>query len=241
MLAPHFDDACFALGGVLTRLSAVGEEAVLVNIFTEGDHVARKNKRVPRPPREVARRIRQAEDTAFAQICGLRREDLHCEEPSLRGRLIRQMAFIDDDVRQIEAPLTALLEQLAPPVGDPRKLLFVPLGLGWHINHRAVARYVASHQSALQQHFDICFYEDMPYASHPRARLCGLWRQRRVLDGLQRCYLPLGWSEKQSLVKYYPSQFRKAPRALRFRPAALWPLSVHEAFWCDPAVLSLRR
>lgn len=231
VLSPHYDDACFALGGFLQHIG----KGILINIFTQGNHVARKNRRVPRPnPQEVGR-IRRAEDVAFAEYCGMNRYEIGAEEPSLRGRRIRQMHFIDEDVAQIEAPLKTVLSDLAASRKMPeRGLLFAPLGLSWHCNHRAVYRFVQRNMVALQQDFEILFYEDMPYSSHAWSRWMGLARLQAEMHKAVRYYWPLAWDEKLCLLQYYPSQFKKPAERRRFHPAILKPLHLHEAFWRCP-------
>lgn len=234
VLAPHFDDACFALGGFLQALSLQPERAVLVDVFTEGDHVARRDKHQPSPGRRDVVRLRSAEDRAFADTIGLSRLELSAEEPSLRGRGIKQLDFIEEDVAQIAQPLTDAFTRLADRFADMRALLFVPLGMSWHCNHRAVHRYIRRNDAWLRLHFDIFYYEDMPYASRLRFRWRELKRLEAFLAGAVRYHRAIGWCEKRQLLQYYPSQFARNPKWRKFRPAALWPLPIHEAFWRCP-------
>lgn len=41
MISPHFDDACFSVGGLL--LKKTSEEVVILNVFCKGQNSARKS------------------------------------------------------------------------------------------------------------------------------------------------------------------------------------------------------
>lgn len=226
ILSPHFDDACFSLGGFL---KAVGQ-GILINIFTRGTHLARRDlARVGLPPDGV-HFIRDSEDREFARVCGLRRYDLECEEPHLRGRRPSEVeAGLPDDIRQLEEKLLPLL--LAP--GEEtraRPALFAPLGIGAHVNHRAIAEIVMRHRAQLGAIFDLHFYEDLPYASNPFHRLAAIARLRRRVGPVRRQSFETQWGEKRELIGIYHSQHWQTPSFARFRPAA-FPLAAHEAFW----------
>jgi LmbE family N-acetylglucosaminyl deacetylase len=226
VLSPHFDDGSFSLGGLLAALG----HGTLITVFSRGRHLARRMMPTPPPTSDDVGRIRRDEDQAFAARCGLTRRELGCEEPALRGRTSRELQYLDDDIDQIAAPVQAALADAAasfPP--QTRGVLFAPLGVGWHCNHRAIAELVLRRRHDIGAHYEIFFYEELPYASHWRYRRDALRRHRAVLH--QRYHYSLPWAEKQSLVEQYPSQFDKPPRRKRFRPMAPWPFALHEAFW----------
>jgi len=226
VLSPHFDDACFSLGGFLKARGAPG---VLINLFTWGSYVVRPDLARAGLPRDGVRCIRDSEDREFARACGLTRHDLECEEPVLRGRRPSDMTGLADDVGQIEQRLLARLSALADGEGT-RPALFAPLGIGRHVNHRAAAEIVLSNLARLIPFFEIHFYEELPYAASPFHRLAALKRLQRRAGPLRRQVLPVNWHEKRELIGIYQSQLRAPPSLLRFRPAAL-PLAAHEAFW----------
>jgi hypothetical protein len=227
VVSPHFDDACFSLGRFLEQ---VGQGALL-NVFTRGVYLPADATK-HRKDAEATFAIRDAEDRAFAERCGLTRHDLQQEEPPLRGRRPVDLSYVSDDVARIEAKLLDALSTLAPPRGG-KAVLFTPMGIGRHANHRAIAEVVAKNAPRLRKQYDLFLYEDLPYAHHPLERPAGLSRARAASGYAlrKRHTLAIPWERKRSLVALYASQFRHPPRWIKFRPAAARPLSLHEAFW----------
>ena len=82
----------------------------------------------------------------------------------------------------------------------------------------------------LADHFDLHFYEELPYASNAFHRLAALERLRRHSGPLQRHVFVTPWHEKRELIGLYQSQHRGTPSFMHFHPAA-FPLATHEAFW----------
>jgi LmbE family N-acetylglucosaminyl deacetylase len=226
ILSPHFDDACFSLGGFLAHLPG----SHLITVFTQGRHLARESLKGFTADPKAVHGIRDREDAGFAASLGLRRHDLGCEEPALRGRRPGDLSGLDDDRRQIRRPVLDCLLRLGRACG-PRPLLFAPLGVGRHVNHRAVAAIVLELLPQLAAQYDVFLYEDLPYASNPLARLAALRRAGAgaVLTG--RFVYRMPWVRKRPLLDFYASQFRTRPRAAAFRPAAPFTPFVHEAFW----------
>lgn len=228
VVSPHFDDACFSLGCFLEEVG----RGVLVNVFTRGVHLPGDPTK-HRKDAEATFAIRDSEDRAFAERCGLTRHDLEGEEPPLRGRRPVDLSHVADDVARIEKKLLDSLEVIASRQDGARAALFTPMGIGRHANHRAVAEVVARNASRLSERYRLFLYEDLPYAHHPLERPAGLARVRAT-SGITlrvRHTLAVAWKRKRSLVSLYASQFRHPPRWINFRPAAARPLSLHEAFW----------
>ena len=228
VVSPHFDDACFSLGCFLEEVG----RGVLVNVFTQGVHLPGDPTKHQKDA-EATFAIRDSEDRAFAERCGLTRHDLKGEEPPLRGRRPVDLSHVPDDVARIEKKFLDSLESLVPPQSSTKAALFTPMGIGRHANHRAVAEVVARNASRLSEGYRLFLYEDLPYAHHPLERPAGLSRAR-AMSGITlraRHTLAVAWERKRSLVSLYASQFRHPPRWINFRPAAARPLSLHEAFW----------
>jgi len=225
VLSPHFDDACFSLGGFLKVLG----HGILINLFTHGRYVVQPRLARADLTQDAVRYVRDKEDRAFASICGLVRHDLECEEPPLRHRRPSEMAGLPDDVGQIEDKLLALLFALVAESGT-RPTLFVPLGIGAHVNHRAAAETILRNLAGLQPFFELHFYEELPYASNVFHRMAALERLRHRAGLVRRHVFAAPWREKRALIDLYQSQLRRSPSFFRFRPAA-FPLPAHEAFW----------
>jgi hypothetical protein len=225
VLSPHFDDACFSLGGFLKALG----HGILINLFTHGRYVAETRLARAALTQDAVRYVRDKEDRAFAAMCGLLRHDLECEEPTLRGRRPSEIMGLADDVAQSEDRLLALLFALAAESGT-RSALFVPLGIGHHVNHRAAAEVILRNLAGLQPFFDLHFYEELPYASNIFDRMAALERLGQRAGQVRRHVFTTPWREKRALIGLYQSQLRRDPSFFRFHPAA-FPLAAHEAFW----------
>ena len=231
VVSPHFDDACFSVGGLL---HAVGSGS-LINVFNRSTYLARPPAGMGEPCTEDAvAQLRNAEDQAFAERCGLRRTALGGAEPGFHGRRPNAIEFVEQDIAQMQAPLLDALRAHMRP-GQPRQFLLAPLAVGRHVNHHAVHAMVVRCREELGRHFHLCFYEDLPYANDPLQRTPRVraFAGEAPQPGWRRCVYSPGWSLKRELVALYATQLKREPARWKFRPASLWPWSVHEALWMD--------
>ena len=231
VVSPHFDDACFSVGGLL-RTVGTGD---LINVFNRSIYLARPAAEAAHPvTEEEVAQVRGAEDQAFAERCGLRRTALGGAEPGFSGRRPNAIEFVEQDIAAMQAPLMTSLRAHAPAKGQ-RGFLLAPMAVGRHVNHHAVHAIVARHRQELQQHFHLCFYEDLPYAHDPLQRVARVraFAADPAWAGWQRGVYRPGWAAKQALIGLYASQLKRAPERWKFRPASVWPWAVHEALWMD--------
>jgi LmbE family N-acetylglucosaminyl deacetylase len=233
-LSPHSDDVCFSLGSLAHKRHG----GVLLTVFPITAYVAVRLGE-SRPGSDQVTAIRMSEDIAFTTACGLRAEFLKAMGASLLGRRPFDLGFADDNAKRIEAPLIGLLLQLAAERGQgARPWLFCPSGIGGHVDHVAIRLVMAQHYDRLAPLYRLAFYEDLPYASQPRARLTGLAELLRGLHGrnLRRHAWPLADKApiKLSLIRLYESQFLEPPLSLdSFTPAAGSSVAPHEAVWIE--------
>lgn len=227
-LSPHHDDIAFSLGAQV----AAAPGGMLVNLFTRSGYVDGAPLDV-RPDADTIERVsslRRAEDAAFAERYGLERVEFGLDEPPLLGRSPWDPSGLADDIAQLRAPLTALLQRL-PSDGGAR--VFCPAGIGGHVNHLATRTLVIELLPQLLRRGEVLFYEDLPYAASSRARRRGLVNLRAALRGyrLRRRRWAAG-AEKLLGINLYPSQ-HAAPRTSleRFSPRTIWPYGPHEAAW----------
>jgi hypothetical protein len=230
-LSPHYDDIAFSLGLVTRTLHG----GTLVNLFTRSRNLP--NAAIAGEKAwsiDEISRMRDTEDAAFAASAGLARVNLGCEEPPVRGRHPKDLSGLDEDKAQVRAPLRDTLMAFAAAQPAPRAL-FCPAAIGGHVNHLATMLTVAEMLGELRSHYQVYFYEDLPYASSFWRRQQGLARLSRTAGiGLTaRHYLRLDdrAAEKLELVNSYVSQQRHPARMKRYTPAAPRPLARHEAFW----------
>lgn len=231
VVSPHFDDACFSVGGLL-HVAGSGE---LVNVFNRSTYLARPPAHLSGPvTEEEVARLRDAEDQAFAQRCGLRRTALGGAEPGFFDRRPNALEFVAQDIDAMQAPLMDALRARAPATGR-RAYLLAPMAVGRHVNHHAVHAIVARHRQELEPHFHLCFYEDLPYANDPlqRAPRVRAFTGDARWSGWQRGVYSPGWAIKQELVSLYATQLKRPAVRWKFRPASVWPWAVHEALWMD--------
>ena len=218
VLSPHFHDACSSLGAFLAHLST----GHLVNVFTQYGAITAHASDFD---------IMDRQDAAFAARCRMQRHDLGCEAPDRRGREPRDLGGLADDLTQIGAPVLGALDKIAAMAPGQRGILLCPLGTGRHVNRRSLATLVAREMPRLRRHYDVHFYEELPYASSPLAREAALHRLRRQVNLSARYVFPARWWNKRELLQLYPSLFNGFPRPARFNPASLFPAFPHEAFW----------
>ena len=159
IFSPHADDAALSLGGVIQK-KVLKQPVTLVTIFGRSNYL--REGAFQKEWREVTSH-RMAEDRAFASAAGLRWEFIQLPEAGLRLEPTFESIFSDKSHTETPEPVglrAALREAL--DVMCP-KILFVPLGLGWHHDHllvRNVARELANQRSILTVYF-----EDLPYAA----------------------------------------------------------------------------
>ena len=211
VLAPHFGDASLSLGCFL----AAAGHGTLITIFSQGTRLGRETW-----DQMALYDLRDAENNAFCDRCGLDSRDIGCEEPELRGRRSRDMHHVADDLAQIEKPVLRTVNKISASFGPRRRgFLLAPLGVAAHANHRATAELVRRHLARLGDHYDVLFYEERP--SSPLQRLAALRRvSGRIAGGLgPRHVLTSSWPEKRMLLPVHSAE-RGWPRGV-----------LREAFW----------
>jgi hypothetical protein len=229
VLSPHFDDACFSVGGLLEALGG-GE---LINVFNRSLYLARRPAGLEGTLDEAqVQALRDAEDQAFAERCGLRRSVLGGAEPGFHGRRPGALEAVEQDIATMQDAVMAALLARVPTAGQ-RAFLLAPMAVGRHVNHHAVHAMVARQRETLARHFHLCFYEDLPYAHDPFQRAARLRAFQAAWPTWQRGVHAPGWARKRALVALYPTQLKREPARWKFRPASAWPWGVHEAVWMD--------
>jgi len=163
-LSPHLDDAILSCAGRILRHAARGERVVLLTVFSHAD---------PQDTANWAARRREDEAAAarlHAQARWLGLPDAPFRDPAYAG-------FDFDVLSGPHAPGDAAWrERVAERLRDEVRMLrptvvYAPLGVGDHVDHRLVFEAAADLHPALRG------YEDHPYALVPHA-------VRRRLDAL---------------------------------------------------------
>jgi len=236
-LQPHSDDICFSLGAFAYQRHC----GILLTVFSISAYVPLRPG-ATRPAAEWVTKTRIAEDTAFAEACGLNTRRLELEEPSLLGHHSRDLSWVNKNLKRIKLPLLDIL--LAAPLDKPshgRPWLFCPIGIGGHVDHVATRMLVNQNYDQLSLRYRIGFYEDLHYASSATARSVGITNLFQGMRGrqLHRYVFPLGEyvSKKLALIQLYKSQFLAMPRSIeQFTPAVAAPNMPHEAIWSNEPI-----
>lgn len=156
-ISPHLDDAVFSCGGTMAKIALRGNILVL-NIFTGYPDDIKKGP-------IVISKDRFKEEINAASYMGFDSENL--AEPDAFFRNNRNKAptrifdRIDDEdlnyIRQLSDKIKRYL------TGIDYDSLYVPLGIGWHIDH--ILCYLAMESFFTQP--NLFFYEDAPYCLIP--------------------------------------------------------------------------
>jgi len=232
-LSPHTDDICFSLG-VLASQRGSGQ---LLTVFPRSTYQVRALS-LPQESSTIVTHNRISEDSRFAQTCGLDALYLGFDDSSARG----SQPFDPEPVRALAATIapTVVAALMGPLLGksiQPKPLLACPVGIGGHVDHLAVCRVVIGHLQQLELFYRVGFYEDLPYACEPTARMSGLQKLASLLGErqLRRFVVPLdtvAQDLKLRLVSLYESQLTPRLRSLSgFTPAASATVAPHEAIW----------
>ncbi|HEY8291969.1 MAG TPA: PIG-L family deacetylase [Thermomicrobiales bacterium] len=185
-LSPHLDDVALSCGGTVALLADQGCEPIVVTVFAgevPGDFITDfakwKHGRwgVGSVEENVLRR--QEEDRVAVAALGARARWLGYPDAIYRGDRYLSDASLFGTPRAVEIGLVDLIgdEIRRLPEWADDGTVFVPLGIGEHVDHQimfAVGRLLAEHGAR------VFAYEDCPYAIHTPA---GLDRRLREVEG----------------------------------------------------------
>ncbi|MCB1938877.1 MAG: PIG-L family deacetylase [Rhodocyclaceae bacterium] len=165
VISPHLDDAVFSCGAAIARHVADGPVLVL-NVFTEFPETVKSHAVVLGPERYEEER-RAAQCLGF-ESRNLGEVDAACRRPEYRslGNIFRPPVESDTGAYLVRLRQT-IFDMLAAIDFD---VLYVPLGIGWHVDHVLVFRIF---EPWIGKDF-IRHYEDVPYSLIPSATRCRL-------------------------------------------------------------------
>jgi LmbE family N-acetylglucosaminyl deacetylase len=171
-LSPHLDDAVLSCGGAIAGRARSGGRVLVVTACTgapaegaELGSIARRLHAWWGLSAPDAAQARRREDEAAAAIVGadvlwLDLLDAIYRAPEAyrdRGSLFGPIAPADPVIDSLGEALAAIVERC------PGAALFAPLGVGGHVDHRAM------HTAAAALAVPCAFYEDFPYITRPGA------------------------------------------------------------------------
>lgn len=185
-LSPHYDDAVLSCGGTVALLADQGCEPIVVTVFAGEvpdemltNFAKWKHSRwgVNGVEENVTRR--QEEDRHAVETLGARAHWLGYPDAIYRGDRYLSDPSLFGTPQAVETGLITLIadEIRSMPEWDDNDTVFVPLGIGAHVDHQitfAVGRILAD------RGVRVLAYEDCPYAIHTRA---GVDRRLGELEG----------------------------------------------------------
>jgi LmbE family N-acetylglucosaminyl deacetylase len=172
-VSPHFDDVALSCGGTVAAAAAAGHDPLIVTVFAGEPPPERPLSTFAQVVHELmgckestaaeVLHIRRSEDEAAARTLGARPWWLSHLDAPYRGPYTRPNAFrgpLHADDADLAAGIAADVLRLWQ--GTPDATLYLPLGVGGHVDHRlsfAVA-------TTLTRAGVRCWhYEDFPYAA----------------------------------------------------------------------------
>jgi LmbE family N-acetylglucosaminyl deacetylase len=171
ILQPHYDDAALSCGGAAARIAQLGRADILTVFASElvpamiGDFAAWKHDRwrIDDPDRLVA--ARREEDAQAAAILGCHLRWLGLPDAIYRGENYSSDAALFGPMHPDESELAEhlALEVRGLPEWSQDATVFVPLGVGMHVDHQLVFE---TGRILAQSGARVLAYEDAPYVIH---------------------------------------------------------------------------
>lgn len=223
-ISPHLDDVALSCAGSILRARAEGHDVVVATVFSAGDGEYERRRRED----EAALALLDARAVHLGLPDAPFRAGLRCTYQSL------VLASSVDDA--LVAGVGTALARLAQDLDAER--VFLPLGVGRHIDHRTVFETHAVLRGGSRV---IAFYEERPYAFAPifvDLRLTEIGAARPVDSAAARAALEAAFRDLPLLRAYVPEPEREpsltAHVALAIAPAA----SARIALQAETAVFS---
>jgi LmbE family N-acetylglucosaminyl deacetylase len=202
VISPHFDDACYSIGGFLSQNTS--KKLILLTVFS---------KSMVAPTTHFLKPVLKFSDLGLFRNVQTRyvssqrkKEDLHyCKSLNAKHVIL---PFQDYSLRRYKADpklgsnspsvaksfetepiFESVLKAIQPVLKSSYDSIFCPLAIGGHVDHLIV--YTAAKKllkSGLSATTNIYFYEDLPYAS------------RFDLDEVTSCAIERSGANKPSLI-----------------------------------------
>lgn len=176
-IQPHYDDVALSCGGTAAAWAQAGWAPRIVTIFASeivhamvGELAAHKHARWLVDDPDAVQAMRRDEDTRAAAVLGCGLRWLGLPDAIYRGDRYPDDAALYGSLHPEEFALAAHLadELVQLPEWRPHTQVFVPLGVGDHVDHQLA--FEAGRQLAARG-VEVWAYEDLPYAIHtPGAR-----------------------------------------------------------------------
>jgi LmbE family N-acetylglucosaminyl deacetylase len=183
-LSPHYDDVALSCGGTVAALSESGEQPLIITCFGGSppgplNDFARDMHLRWRVDAGEAIAIRRAEETCAADVLGAGVHWLDFPDAIYRGSRYTSddelFGTIHPDEMDLPTQIVRALEVVFARLGVHPSRLYVPLGIGNHVDHQHV---VEVGRRFSRRGYEVFAYEDFPYAGDP-----GVEHHGRALTG----------------------------------------------------------
>ena len=158
VVSPHLDDAVLSLGGSIAAWTAAGRRVVIASVYTTGPAL---EKLEPSMRKFADYRTRCLEDDAASRVVGAEVRRLGQVERAFRPPYLTGWSFFTTPPdRAAFTGLAAVTRALEPLADLDPATIFVPLGIGNHIDH--VEALIAATDWAIARGWRdrLRFYED---------------------------------------------------------------------------------
>lgn len=232
-LSPHFDDACFSIGGIIQA----SQKGYLINIYTKSDHV--ENIFIAQQLKSHHKAIstlRKQEDMAFVNSCKLTAINLNFKEPKLLGINPFDLNNINNDVAFLNKHLIKVVLDIIQSRKSQIYQIFCPIGIGGHRNHVSTTLSILKNINFIREKAKVYFYEDLPYANNPSLRYQGLRRLLKMSNqkeffNTKIHFTTEQYEEKRNLIKFYKSQHLNSPDINNFFLKNITHQTYFESLW----------
>jgi len=173
---PHLDDVALSAGGSVALAAAAGDDPVIATVFCRApapdarlSELAQElHRRWGGDPAEVWTQ-RRREDDAAAALLGARTHRLDHDDAIYRGDRYTSIAALRGaPVAADDALARDIAEDLCELAAITRaSRVYVPLGIGGHVDHRLVH---GAGASLARAGVEVWYYEDFPYVTVDGAR-----------------------------------------------------------------------
>ncbi len=220
VICPHFDDACYSIGGLLLKNRS--EELTILNVFSRSQNAPNSVllrslwkatetlnvKFLSALVVEIISKERQKEDQRFCDSLGAIQHVLTFKEAPLRGYAEPCLASANDYGVHEEPIFNAVFGAIERFIlSGFYDSILCPLAVGNHVDHLIVLRAFLKILNDRDISAEVFFYEDLPYASAYKLDFINsLARERTGSNTPLLVDITVEMPTKQSLIEIYRSQ-----------------------------------
>lgn len=219
IICPHFDDACYSVGGLLLKNNF--QEVDILTVFSQSKHVPNikifyhllriiefcKLKALKKIIIRLISLVRRKEDFQYCKRVGASQFVLNMPDSLLRNYA---NPFVIDEMVESELQYNLALSAIKKSVFfNEYTYILCPLGIGNHIDHLIVFKtIVKSIKDNGAVSASVLFYEDLPYASLVDLSVLNSTATGRT-GSIEPFYVDVTdvMALKQRLIEVYHSQY----------------------------------